>query len=61
MVTKTYLKKIDIEITQLKMIENTTNDLSSLKLNRCSITDEIDAQIDKYVYNDCNKYIRNTS
>ena len=33
MVTLINLKKIDIEITQLQMIENAINDLLSLQLN----------------------------
>ena len=37
---KGYLKKIDLEITHLQMIANEINDLLSLQLNRCSITEE---------------------
>ena len=40
MVKTSYLKKIDIEITQLQMIENAINDLLTLQLNRFSITEE---------------------
>ena len=40
MVTTSYLKKIDIEITQLQMIQYAINDLLSLQLNRFSITEE---------------------
>ena len=49
MVNTYYLKKIDIEITQLQMIENAINDLLSLQLDRFSITEENRSKIGTFV------------
>ena len=58
MVTTTYLNKINNENTRLQMIANARNDLVSLQLNRCTITEG--SRCKNWQMYNSNKWTRNT-